>query len=528
MKRFFGMKKLLLTSLAISVAAWVTWAADWPGVGGNPQRDGWAKSEKAFTKENAGKIELLYKYKAENQVRGANALTSPVVNGFMITHLGFKEMLAFAGSGDNAYSVDADLNRIVWKVHFDYSAVKPQVTNSTPICPGGLTSSMAMPGSSTVTAGRGGGGRAPGAGRGPLPGVPPGANAAPGPGRATIPAPQLLSTGNFGRAANFAVISSDGRLHVLKSSTGAERTTPIPFVPPNSKVSALNVANNSVFVATQDGCGGNPNALFAIDLTPESPKPVAFETGGSPSGSGGTAISADGTVFAQIPDGKGEVAGPYNDTVLALSPDLKVKDYFTPSGPPGTGSASGATPLVFTSNGREYVVAGGRDGRLHLLDAKSPGGADHHTALFSTEAIAANNYQGTFASWEDEGGGRWIYASTGNAVIGFQLEMQGGKPVLTQKWRSEEMQAPAPVVTANGLVFALSTGQSVAKKPAGRAILHVLDGESGKGLYSSGNLTSTWSSAGLAIANRRIYFTTHDNLVYSLGFLAEQPQLTGK
>ena len=64
--------------------------------------------------------------------------------------------------------------------------------------------------------------------------------------------------------------------------------------------------------------------------------------------------------------------------------------------------------------------------------------------------------------------------------------------------------------------------------PAGRAILHVLDGLSGKSLYSSANMTSSYSNAGLAIANRRIYFTTHDNLVYSLGFLAEQPQLTGK
>jgi hypothetical protein len=64
---------------------------------------------------------------------------------------------------------------------------------------------------------------------------------------------------------------------------------------------------------------------------------------------------------------------------------------------------------------------------------------------------------------------------------------------------------------------------------AGRAVLYVLDGASGKELYSSGNLASTFShGAGLAVANRRIYFTTHDNLVYSLGFLAEQPQLTGK
>ena len=41
-------------------------------------------------------------------------------------------------------------------------------------------------------------------------------------------------------------------------------------------------------------------------------------------------------------------------------------------------------------------------------------------------------------------------------------------------------------------------------------------------------MTTTFSNAGLAVANRRIYFSTNDNFVYSLGFLAEQPQLTGK
>ena len=104
------------------------------------------------------------------------------------------------------------------------------------------------------------------------------------------------------------------------------------------------------------------------------------------------------------------------------------------------------------------------------------------------------------------------------------------------------MATPAPVVTANGLVFALSMGQSpraakedgtiysVAEKKAlaTKAVLYVLDGATGKDLYNSGSMATTFSNAGLAIANRRIYFTTNDNFVYSLGFLAEQPQLTGK
>jgi predicted TIM-barrel fold metal-dependent hydrolase len=58
------MRKFSLIALSAAIGCALIWAADWPSQSGNPQRDGWAKAEKAFTKENAGKIELLYKYKA--------------------------------------------------------------------------------------------------------------------------------------------------------------------------------------------------------------------------------------------------------------------------------------------------------------------------------------------------------------------------------------------------------------------------------------------------------------------------------
>src|SRR5436190_17932845 len=132
------MRKFLLTGLSAAIACMVFLGADWPSQSGNPQRDGWAKSEKAFTKDNAKKIELLYKFKADNQALGLQALTSPIVNGLLITYLGFKEMLVFGGSSDNVYSVDADLNRVIWKVHLDYKGDKPRAA-PTSLCPGGMT-----------------------------------------------------------------------------------------------------------------------------------------------------------------------------------------------------------------------------------------------------------------------------------------------------------------------------------------------------------------------------------------------------
>jgi len=91
--------------------------------------------------------------------------------------------------------------------------------------------------------------------------------------------------------------------------------------------------------------------------------------------------------------------------------------------------------------------------------------------------------------------------------------------------------APASPVTTNGLVFALSGGHAPnasasASASQSRATLYVFDGTTGKQSFSSGNDVATFShGSGLAIANDRVYFTTHDNTVYCYGFPALEPQL---
>ena len=51
-------------------------------------------------------------------------------------------------------------------------------------------------------------------------------------------------------------------------------------------------------------------------------------------------------------------------------------------------------------------------------------------------------------------------AASDGAIVAFKVEDQGGKPSLTPQWVSRDMLSPASPVTANGLVFALSTGLS--------------------------------------------------------------------
>ncbi|MGH9693280.1 MAG: hypothetical protein ACRD5Z_03980, partial [Bryobacteraceae bacterium] len=524
----------------MAVACLAVWGADWPSQGGNPQRDGWAKYERAFTKDNVGGLELLYTYQADNQAKGLNALTAPLVNGLLITYRGFKEMLVFGGSSDTVYSVDADLNRLIWKAQLPVKTPAPK-EDKPGACSGGLTAALAMPGSSTAS-GRGGGFR-----RVPVPVAPAGA-AAPKPVAAPRPAvppkPGLLATG-FGRPGAFLAVGSDGDLHVLNTSTGEDRVPAIPFLPAGANVSSLNISDDTVYAATSDNCGGSPNGVYAADLSSETPKIASFAMNGAgPAGPLGTAIGKDGTVYVQIPSGQGELAGEYNDTVVALSSrTLEAKDYFTPASKQKP-SGDGATPMVFDWKEKELLLAAGGDGSLYLLDATALGGTDHHQALSETAPIG-KGFRGGFASWEDTATRkRWVYASLGGAplasakfpaengkaahgsIVAFTVEEQDGHPTLVPAWISRDIAAPGPAVVANGLVFALATGDS---KKNSHAILYALDGATGKELYSSQSLVRSFShNGGLAIANRRIYFTTHDNAVYCFGFFADQLQLTGK
>src|SRR4051812_47483319 len=101
-------------AVAATVSGVLASAADWPMRGGGPQRNGWARSERLLDKANVSTLTLLYKVRADNQSRGLNSLSAPIVNGNLITYRGFKEMLIFGARPDKVFAVDADLNQPLW------------------------------------------------------------------------------------------------------------------------------------------------------------------------------------------------------------------------------------------------------------------------------------------------------------------------------------------------------------------------------------------------------------------------------
>src|SRR5947209_9298729 len=107
---------------------------DWSSFGNDAQRTGWEKSDIRITKENVKDFQLVLKRKLENK----QTLTPPVVIGLLISYRGFKELAFVAGSSDNMWAIDADMDRIFWKKHFEYSSDKLKPAASA-VCPGGLT-----------------------------------------------------------------------------------------------------------------------------------------------------------------------------------------------------------------------------------------------------------------------------------------------------------------------------------------------------------------------------------------------------
>ena len=279
-----------------------------------------------------------------------------------------------------------------------------------------------------------------------------------------------------------------------------------------------------------------PNAIWSIDLnTPDYTVNSYKVEKLSLAGLSGPAIGPDGTAY--VVTGSGQAVAPvYANSVVALAPkELKVKDWYTPS---SAGKALNAGPVAFTYKEKELLAAPGGDGKLVLLDTASLGGADHHTPLAETGKLSKGAKRGAWeslATWQDKSGAAWVLASvTGpveqdvkfaatngpaphGSIVAFKVEEKDGHTVLTPAWISRDLVNPAPPAIANGVVFALEGGSA-----SGHATLYALDADTGKQLYASGDaIQSSSHLAGMSIGDGHVFFTTHDNTLYSFGIPME-------
>jgi len=144
------------------------------------------------------------------------------------------------------------------------------------------------------------------------------------------------------------------------------------------------------------------------------------------------------------------------------------------------------------------------------------------------------------------------------SVMGFRISAEGDKPSMIPEWISRDMQVPDPPVVANGVVYAIQTGEQTIQNPTrgdvtglppapapagGRGptnasaaaaaalqsakfratpvsnlVLYAFDAETGKQLYSSEKLITNWVHfSEPVVAMGKVFVVSWDAHVYAFG-----------
>ena len=556
---------------------WLTAFAD-------AQRTSWVRSDDKISLATMSKpgFELQWKLKLDNQPRGLHGLAQGVTASGVTL---FVPMSIVAGSSNNLYAIDNDIGYVVWQRHFE-----APLPAATPACAGGITSAATriIGLDQAVPAAPGyGGSRRPSVGYRSVVGEPgqgvpvEGAGGARGPAAGAVasppsggrgaaapaaPAAPPVSAGRGGQSAERIpgsprieetgppgflfrpsgvgyVIASDGLLHVFGLASGKDIQRPAPFLPANSRWSAPVAVNTTLYAATSGDCGGAASAVWAIDLDSDQKPVVSWKSDGGAI-IGAVAFTSDGTVIAAIGAGAAGGDSKANAIVALDAKTLRLKDWFSqPSAEFATG------PTILRRGNKDIVAAATKDGRVLLLDASSLGGADHATPLYASKTLLgaeARVSADALAAWQQSGAGSvvsWILApiagrlssaspatngpiSTG-AVVALKVVDTGGGISLEPGWISQNLSAPATPLIVNGVVFTLASGRPTSTNDAGTpAILHAYDGVTGKRLWSSDKVMTTFASPGsLWSGLGQIYIGAQDGTLYAFGFNDERRPL---
>src|SRR5215469_6936366 len=317
--------RVLVTVALFGLGGAGVWGADWLTDGNNPQRTNWQKDEKILSTANAKDIKLLWKLQLDNQPREMHSLFAPLIVERVNTSAGPRQIAIETGVSDNIYAIDVEAGRVIWKKHFNSSYTPP---TGGILCPGGITAT-----------------------------------------------PVVAPAGSPGKYTIYAA-SWDGSLHQLNVADGEDVAAPSKFMPPNGKPYALNLFNGVIYTHTAQGCGGNPNTVYAFDLA--TGKVGSWgPAGGGMWGRSGPAISSEGVMYTGTGDGNfNPEIGAFGNGIVGIkqNPESKAAelvDYYGPSNAAWLWKRDldmQVTPAIFNYKGKELMIDAGKECRLFLLD----------------------------------------------------------------------------------------------------------------------------------------------------------------
>lgn len=516
---------------------------EWTTTGFDAQRTGAIRADPRISVQTLqtpgefGPFKFLWKLKLEHDPKAATALTQPILLDRLIGFRGFKSIAFVGTASETVHAIDIDFGTPLWKYQINYSASPPPVPGVTTECPGGLTTALSRPttiapaigtgggggrggrsgggvgepgkGATTLaTAGQPRGGRpggpgAPGGARGAAPGAAPGAPPAGGGGR---------GGGPFVPGSDAAyVVGSDGYLHALNVQNGWENMAPALFVPANTRAAGLVIGTMPdgaavAYTATINGCGSQPDAVWAMELGSDRKAVASFEAKGATiAGSAGPSLGRDGTVYLTTTGGSSTLS----NAMIALEPrTLKLKASATV--PTADFSSS---PLVFQWKDKDVVMAAGK-GMLVLFDSSALSAGP----IATSPATAADKFNaGALASWTDAQGTRWVAVPSARGITTFKIVEQEGKVVFLRAWTSRDIATPLAPVVVNGVVFAVSTGTRALP-----SVLYAIEAATGKDLWNSGRAITSTVRGGLSAGQGNVYVPGADSTLYAFGFNIEK------
>ena len=576
----FGLRIVVLTSLALlpvpapaqklpvpATAASIqnmSAARDWTTWGYDQERTGWNKGETTLTKQNVSRLKLLWNTQLSTPVRDVvmSTLTAPLVAEGVQTAQGAMNLVFLLGADDTAFAVNADTGKILWQKSFPntLAQVHPanwectNTANATPV----IDKQRAIVFLITSD--------------GKLRGL-------------------NLSDGADRMAATDMVVpfARDWSLNLIDNVVYTTNgrgcgqfpgQLPMP-TPPQSAGAPAAAGGGGPPRPVGPIIWGNISAMDVSDLA--HPRVTHFYTSGArpagPWGRGGVAKGPSDTVITQTADGPFDPgSGVWGETVLKLAPQAsRVVDSFTPSNwkylnahDLDFGSTS---PEVFTFQNRTFVATSGKEGAVYLLDANNlgSGSPDHSMPVYKSPQLGNDAALGTepgqgvwssLTSYQTPDGKQFLYVPMwgppsknapafkysygpipNGSIMAFQVVADGDKFSLDPQWTSPNLTVPDAPVVANGVVYAIQTGEQTLQRPllppgqprpvmdlsspllskfrstpVSNLILYAFDAETGKTLYSSKQIITNWVHFNEpVVALGKVFVITHDAHVLAFG-----------
>ncbi len=503
---------------------------DWLTFAHDQQRTGWNNGDKILTPASVPHLELLWSalLPITPSPYAAQTLTAPVVAAGIKTRKGTKTV-AYTLSGDDVLmAVDAATGKLIWKKSFKNPDTPVQQTNW--MC--------------TNTA-------------------------------------QATPVIDKDKGVIYFT-TSDGMLRGASLGDGKERIAPAEMVIPFSRNWSLNLVGDEIYTTAGRGCGGvasDPVVSGVVAVANVSdPRHVTVDhlyTGfgrqAGPWNRAGTALGPQG-MYVTTADGRYDpAAGFFGETVLAIRPGARgVADSFTPSNWRYLNAhdldLGAAGPLIFPFHGKAILATGAKESVEYLLDANLLGGYDHKTPLYVSAQLGNDPAKlggygiwGGGATWVSSSGDRYLYLPMWNApskkapefphtsgdlshgsIMAFQVVEQQGKPALQPAWIAGVAQAPDMPAVADGVVFAVATGEQTEQfslhtppgnlnrakfrnTPVGHQVLYAFNAETGEPLYSSQDLLKDWGHFSQpVISHGEVFVVSHDGHLYAFGLKGQR------